>query len=174
MQHRPPRPSRSRVLPRLLAQRGGHRGQVPGARRLALVPHRRPCARRRGWLPLVPGPRRRGRSSPPAIASGRAEIENCLLKHPAVSNCAVVPSPDPGAARWSRRSSYCLPSVARSAQADAELVAELQQHVRGQLAPYEYPKAIEFLDQLPMTTTGKIQRRVLREIEARRGTPTRP
>jgi acetyl-CoA synthetase len=52
--------------------------------------------------------------------------------------------------------------VARSFDNDAALIAELQQHVRGQLAPYEYPKAIEFIDQLPMTTTGKIQRRVLR------------
>jgi len=42
------------------------------------------------------------------------------------------------------------------------LVAELQQHVRGKLAPYEYPKEIEFLAELPMTTTGKVQRRVLR------------
>jgi acetyl-CoA synthetase len=40
--------------------------------------------------------------------------------------------------------------------------------VRGQLAPYEYPKAIEFIDQLPMTTTGKIQRRVLRLLEEER------
>jgi len=38
----------------------------------------------------------------------------------------------------------------------------LQQHVKGLLAPYEYPKEIEFIDQLPMTTTGKVQRRVLR------------
>jgi acetyl-CoA synthetase len=42
------------------------------------------------------------------------------------------------------------------------LVAELQRHVRGRLAPYEYPKEIEFIDALPMTTTGKVQRRVLR------------
>ena len=42
------------------------------------------------------------------------------------------------------------------------LVAELQQHVRGKLAPYEYPKEIEFIEALPMTTTGKVQRRVLR------------
>ena len=44
----------------------------------------------------------------------------------------------------------------------------LQQHVRGRLAPYEYPKEIEFIDALPMTTTGKVQRRVLREREAER------
>ena len=47
-------------------------------------------------------------------------------------------------------------------------MAELQAHVRGKLAPYEYPKEIEFIDALPMTTTGKVQRRVLRELEATR------
>jgi acetyl-CoA synthetase len=41
-------------------------------------------------------------------------------------------------------------------------------HVRGRLAPYEYPKEIEFIDALPMTTTGKVQRRVLREREQQR------
>jgi len=44
----------------------------------------------------------------------------------------------------------------------AQLIAQLQLHVKGMLAPYEYPKEIEFIDALPMTTTGKVQRRVLR------------
>jgi acetyl-CoA synthetase len=44
----------------------------------------------------------------------------------------------------------------------ATLVEELQRHVRGKLAPYEYPKEIEFIAALPMTTTGKVQRKVLR------------
>jgi acetyl-CoA synthetase len=48
------------------------------------------------------------------------------------------------------------------------LVAELQDHVKGLLAPYEYPKEIEFVDALPMTTTGKVQRRVLRVQEEAR------
>jgi acetyl-CoA synthetase len=47
-------------------------------------------------------------------------------------------------------------------QWDAELVVQLQAHVKGRLAPYEYPKEIEFIAALPMTTTGKVQRRVLR------------
>ena len=57
------------------------------------------------------------------------------------------------------------------ADADDALVAQLQQHVKGKLAPYEYPKEIEFIDALPMTTTGKVQRRVLRlqEEEKARG-----
>jgi acetyl-CoA synthetase len=44
----------------------------------------------------------------------------------------------------------------------ARLTAQLQAHVKGLLAPYEYPQEIEFVDALPMTTTGKVQRRVLR------------
>jgi acetyl-CoA synthetase len=51
---------------------------------------------------------------------------------------------------------------------DATLIASIQQHVKGQLAPYEYPKEIEFIDALPMTTTGKVQRNVLRLQEAQR------
>ena len=101
---------------------------------------------------------------------GPNEIENCLLKHPAVSNCAVVPSPDPERGAVVKAFVVLSPGVARSPAADAALVAELQQHVRGRLAPYEYPKAIEFIEQLPMTTTGKIQRRVLRQLEAERAT----
>ena len=45
---------------------------------------------------------------------------------------------------------------------DAALVASIQAHVKARLAPYEYPKEIEFIEALPMTTTGKVQRRVLR------------
>jgi len=58
--------------------------------------------------------------------------------------------------------------LAAGFEGDAALVEALQRHVRGQLAPYEYPKEIEFIDALPMTTTGKVQRKVLREREAQR------
>ena len=101
---------------------------------------------------------------------GPGEIENCLVKHPAVANAAVVPKPD--AARGALVKAYVVltpefiasrsDSTPARAQIDAELVAQLQQHVKGKLAPYEYPKEIEFVDSLPMTTTGKVQRRVLR------------
>ncbi len=56
--------------------------------------------------------------------------------------------------------------------ASEALVAELQVHVRGKLAPYEYPKEIEFIAELPMTTTGKVQRRVLRLQEEARARQT--
>ena len=80
------------------------------------------------------------------------------------------PSPTRRAARWSRPMWCCrlifwlLAQAIRGlrAQFEAELVEQLQDHVRDKLAPYEYPKEIEFLEALPMTTTGKVQRRVLR------------
>ena len=95
---------------------------------------------------------------------GPSEIENCLVKHLAVANAAVVPKPD--AERGNLVKAYVVLSVGFSPS--DELVAQLQQHVRGLLAPYEYPKEIEFIDQLPMTTTGKVQRRVLRLREEER------
>ena len=95
---------------------------------------------------------------------GPSEIENCLIKHPAVANAAVVPKPD--AERGAVVKAYVV--LAPGHSGDAALVAALQQHVRGQLAPYEYPKDIEFIGVLPMTTTGKVQRRVLRLQEEER------
>jgi acetyl-CoA synthetase len=115
---------------------------------------------------------------------GPGEIENCLVKHPAVANAAVVPKPDRdrgalvkayvvlSADYAARRPDAGAPRVAF----DAQVTAALQAHVRGLLAPYEYPKEVEFIDQLPMTTTGKVQRRVLRlqeEERARAGTALR-
>jgi len=95
---------------------------------------------------------------------GPSEIENCLIKHPAVANVAVVPKPD--AERGAVVKAYVV--LASGHAASPELVEELQSHVRGKLAPYEYPREIEFIEALPMTTTGKVQRRVLREREAAR------
>ena len=51
---------------------------------------------------------------------------------------------------------------------EARVIEDLQRHVRALLAPYEYPKEIEFIEQLPMTTTGKVQRRFLRLQEEER------
>ncbi len=101
---------------------------------------------------------------------GPSEIENCLVKHPAVANAAVVPKPD--AERGALVKAYVV--LAAGFDGTPALVAELQRHVRGKLAPYEYPKEIEFIDALPMTTTGKVQRRVLRlrEEAAQAQTPT--
>ncbi len=107
---------------------------------------------------------------------GPGEVENCLVKHPAVANAAVVPKPD--AARGAVVKAYVvlapdfIAERARSTWGEVrfndELVAQLQLHVKDKLAPYEYPKEIEFVDALPMTTTGKVQRRVLRLQEEER------
>ena len=107
---------------------------------------------------------------------GPGEIENCLVKHPAVANAAVVPKPD--AERGAVVKAYVVlaqeylnAKPGRSlgdAGFEARLTAELQAHVKGKLAPYEYPKDIEFVASLPMTTTGKVQRRVLRQQEEAR------
>jgi acetyl-CoA synthetase len=101
---------------------------------------------------------------------GPSEIENCLVKHPAVANAAVVPTPDAERGNLVKAFVVLTPDTPRGEQQDAELIKTLQQHVRGQLAPYEYPKKIEFIDALPMTTTGKVQRNVLRALELNRAT----
>jgi len=95
---------------------------------------------------------------------GPSEIENCLVKHAAVANAAVVPKPD--AERGALVKAYVV--LAAGHAGTPALVAELKAHVRARLAPYEYPKEIEFIDALPMTTTGKVQRRVLRVQEEAR------
>ncbi len=92
---------------------------------------------------------------------GPAEIESCLDKHPAVLNAAVIGKPD--ATRGSIVKAFV---VLQPGQAPSEsLVDQIQNHVRGRLAPYEYPREIEFIDALPMTTTGKVQRKELRKLE---------
>ncbi|GAB3668904.1 acyl-CoA synthetase [Ramlibacter alkalitolerans] len=113
---------------------------------------------------------------------GPSEIENCLVKHPAVINAAVVPKPDADRGALVKAYVVLAPQVAQARAVatpgpdsfDARLVAELQSHVKDKLAPYEYPKEIEFIEALPMTTTGKVQRRVLRlqEEERARGART--
>ncbi len=95
---------------------------------------------------------------------GPSEIENCLVRHDAVANAAVIPSPDP------ERGNVIKAFVVLTAgvTGDDALVAALRQHVRERLAPYETPREIEYIDALPMTTTGKVQRMVLRERDARK------
>lgn len=95
---------------------------------------------------------------------GPSEIENCIVRHPAVANVAVVPSPDETRGNVVKAFIVLAPGHAPS----KGLEDDIQQHVRKFLAPYEYPKEIEFIDALPMTTTGKVQRRVLRERELAR------
>ena len=92
---------------------------------------------------------------------GPAEIESCLVKHAAVANAAVIGKPD--AARGQIVKAFIVLQPGRAAS--QTLIDEIQDHVRGRLAPYEYPREIEFIDALPMTTTGKVQRKELRKRE---------
>ena len=92
---------------------------------------------------------------------GPSEIENCLVKHAAVANAAVVPSPDETRGNVIKAFIVLAPGHLPS----AAMEEDIRQHVRHYLAPYEYPREIEFIDALPMTTTGKVQRRVLRDRE---------
>jgi len=95
---------------------------------------------------------------------GPAEVESCLIQHPAVAMAAVIGKPDRD--RGAIVKAYLV--LAAGHTATPELEAELARHVRGRLAPYEYPKEFEFVTELPMTTTGKIQRKVLRDQEIAR------
>lgn len=90
---------------------------------------------------------------------GPVEIEDCLIKHEAVALAAVIGVPDP--VRTEIVTAYVMlkPGLARS-----EALAEsIRQFVRARLSAHEYPRAVHFVDELPLTTTGKVIRRVLRE-----------
>ena len=89
------------------------------------------------------------------------EVETALLEHAAVAECAVVADPDEE--RGHVVKAYVV--LAEGAAGDGALVRALQDHVKERIAPYKYPRRIEFLDALPRTPTGKVQRSVLRERE---------
>jgi acetyl-CoA synthetase len=101
---------------------------------------------------------------------GPSEIENCLVKHEAVANAAVVPTPDATRGNLVKAFVTLAPGHAPS----EALKESIRAHVKRFLAPYQQPREIEFIAELPMTTTGKVQRKVLREREAARATSADP
>lgn len=93
---------------------------------------------------------------------GPTEIEGTLIKHPAVAMAAVIGVPDEIRGEVVKAYITTKEGVKRS----ADLVREIQAFVRSRLATYEYPRAIEFIDEMPLTTTGKIRRTELRSMHA--------
>ncbi len=87
------------------------------------------------------------------------EVEAALITHPAVLECGVVGAPD--AERGHIVKAYVV--LAPGCAGDATLAKELQDHVKAEIAPYKYPRAIEFVDALPKTASGKLQRAALRQ-----------
>jgi benzoate-CoA ligase len=87
------------------------------------------------------------------------EIENCLLEHESVRECAVIGAADDQG--LVKPKSFIV--LAEGASASAELEAELKEFVKGRLAPYKYPRWIEFRSELPKNDRGKIDRKSLRQ-----------
>ena len=92
---------------------------------------------------------------------GPMEVENALMEHEAVLECAVAASPDP--VRGEVVKAFIILN-ADATPGDA-LAKELQDFTKALTAPYKYPRKIAFVDSLPKTTTGKIQRRILKQRE---------
>jgi 2-aminobenzoate-CoA ligase len=90
------------------------------------------------------------------------DVEAALLTHKAVAECGVVGAPDE--ARGMVVKAYVV--LVSGVTGDAALATELQEHVKREIAPYKYPRAIEFVTQLPKTETGKLKRFALRQIAA--------
>jgi acetyl-CoA synthetase len=90
---------------------------------------------------------------------GPGEIEDCLLRHPAVGMVAAVGIPDPD--RTEVVKAFVV--LAAGVTASDALTTELQGYVRERLAAHEYPRSIEYVSELPLTATGKVMRRVLRD-----------
>ncbi len=107
----------------------------------------------------------RARNDDMIISSGYniagPEVEAALLTHPAVAQCAVVGAADPERGQIVRAFVVCAAGVSP----DEALVKALQEHVKNSIAPYKYPRRVSFLEDLPRTPTGKIQRFMLRQRE---------
>lgn len=91
---------------------------------------------------------------------GPIEVEEALQKHPAVEECAVVGSPDPERGEIVK----AFIKVRSGHEASEGLKREIQEFVRTRLSPHEYPREIEFIDEIPKTPDGKIKRKELKNL----------
>jgi 2-aminobenzoate-CoA ligase len=91
---------------------------------------------------------------------GGPEVEDALLRHPAVAECGVIGKPDEQ--RGMIVKAFCV--LKPDQNGDAAMVKALQDHVKASIAPYKYPREIEFVASLPRTETGKLQRFKLRQL----------
>ncbi|HST68442.1 MAG TPA: AMP-binding protein [Solirubrobacterales bacterium] len=92
---------------------------------------------------------------------GPTEVESALLSHPAVADAAAVAAPDPERGSVVRAIVVLRNSISDSRSSD-ELARELQEHCKHETAPYKFPRIVEFADELPKTSSGKIKRAQLR------------
>jgi len=90
---------------------------------------------------------------------GPGEIEDCLIRHPAVAQAAVIGVPDELRGEIIKAFIVLAPGVTP----DKQLTGDIQRQVKRQLAAYEYPREIEYIETLPLTTTGKVRRKELRD-----------
>lgn len=96
------------------------------------------------------------------------EVEEALLAHEAVADCACVASPDPE--RGNVVKAFVVLKAGASGASD--MASALQEFVKAQIAPYKYPREVEFVQSLPRTETGKVQRFKLRQMEKERKHPS--
>jgi acetyl-CoA synthetase len=105
-----------------------------------------------------------GRADDVIISAGwtmsAVEIENTMLKHPAVLECGVIGAPD------EKRGQVVKAFVVANRPGSDELTKELQDFTREKLAQHEFPRIVEYVDELPKTPAGKVHRKVLRDREA--------
>jgi acetyl-CoA synthetase len=93
---------------------------------------------------------------------GAVEVEDAILSHPAVAECGVIGTPD------SLRGQVVKAFIIPKTSVTPGLTESIQEHVRAKLARHEYPRQIEFVAELPKTPAGKVNRKILRDQEAKK------
>lgn len=134
-------------------------GEIVVRRRDAWIP-----TKDRGWVDQDGYFHHGGRSDDVIISAGytigATEVEDALLRHPDVTEAAVIGVPDP------LRGHVVKAFIVSPSRGDAELAETLQTFVRDNLGQHEYPRVVEFVSELPKTPAGKVNRKILRDREA--------